>query len=53
MDFQKKIGTFVTIKKNGELRGYIGTYLPIRKNVAEEMIFNTLLLPLEMKIFAS
>lgn len=34
-------GTFVTIEKNKELRGCIGTYLPSRKNIAEEIIHNT------------
>ncbi len=39
---EKKAGTFVTIMKNGELRGCIGTYLPTRINVAEEIIFNAI-----------
>jgi len=39
---EKKAGTFVTITKNGNLRGCIGTYLPIRKNIAEEVIFNAI-----------
>lgn len=38
----KKAGTFVTIEKNGELRGCIGTYLPVRKNIAEEIIHNAI-----------
>lgn len=38
----KKAGTFVTINKNGQLRGCIGTYLPIRRNIAEEIIFNAI-----------
>lgn len=38
--FEKKAGVFATIEKNGELRGCIGTYLPIRKNIAEEIISN-------------
>ena len=37
-----KAGTFVTIEKNGELRGCIGTYLPTRKNIAEEIIYNAI-----------
>ena len=38
----KKAGTFVTIKKNGNLRGCIGTYLPTKENVAEEIIQNAI-----------
>ena len=37
---KRKAGTFVTIEKNGNLRGCIGTYLPLRQNVAEEIIYN-------------
>ncbi len=36
----RKAGTFVTIEKKGELRGCIGTYLPTRINIAEEIIRN-------------
>ncbi|PIS39238.1 MAG: AmmeMemoRadiSam system protein A [Candidatus Nealsonbacteria bacterium CG08_land_8_20_14_0_20_38_20] len=36
----KKSGTFVTIMENGNLRGCIGTYLPTRNNIAEEIIYN-------------
>ena len=36
----KKAGVFVTIEKQGQLRGCIGTYLSTRKNIAEEIIFN-------------
>jgi AmmeMemoRadiSam system protein A len=39
---QKKAGTFVTIEKNGKLRGCIGTYLPIRENIAKEVIHNAI-----------
>lgn len=38
----KKSGTFVTIMKDGELRGCIGTYLPLRDNIAEEVIHNAI-----------
>ena len=34
----QKAGTFVTIEKNGNLRGCIGTYLPTKGNIAEEII---------------
>ena len=36
----RKSGTFVTIMKGGNLRGCIGTYLPTRINIAEEIIRN-------------
>jgi AmmeMemoRadiSam system protein A len=36
----KKAGTFVTIMEKGELRGCIGTFLPTKDNVAEEIIQN-------------
>ena len=39
---EKKAGTFVTIKKDGELRGCIGTYLPTKENIAEEIIHNAI-----------
>lgn len=38
----KKAGTFVTIKKDGNLRGCIGTYLPTKENIAEEIIYNAI-----------
>jgi len=37
---KRRAGTFVTIEKNSKLRGCIGTYLPTRVNVAEEIIRN-------------
>ncbi|MGB9743254.1 MAG: AmmeMemoRadiSam system protein A [Minisyncoccales bacterium] len=40
--FEQKAGTFVTIEKNGELKGCIGTYLPLRQNIAEEIIYNAI-----------
>jgi AmmeMemoRadiSam system protein A len=39
---ERRAGTFVTIEKNGELRGCIGTYLPTRENVAKEVIYNAI-----------
>ena len=36
----RKAGTFVSLTKNGELRGCIGTILPVRSSVAEEIIHN-------------
>ena len=47
----RKAGTFVTIEKcassahpptRRELRGCIGTYLPTRENIAEEIIYNAI-----------
>jgi AmmeMemoRadiSam system protein A len=38
----RKAGTFVTIEKKGELRGCIGTYLPTKKNIAQEIIHNAI-----------
>ena len=37
-----KAGAFVSIHKNGELRGCIGTILATKKNVAEEIISNAI-----------
>lgn len=37
---EKKSGTFVTIERDGSLRGCIGTYLPTKKNIAQEIIHN-------------
>jgi len=38
----RKAGTFVTIEKENDLRGCIGTYLATRKNIAEETIHNAI-----------
>jgi len=38
----RKAGTFVTIEKDGELRGCIGTYLPTKENIAQEIICNAI-----------
>ena len=39
----QRAGTFVSIhKKNGDLRGCIGTFTPVRANVAEEVIENAI-----------
>ncbi|MCR5781739.1 MAG: AmmeMemoRadiSam system protein A, partial [Clostridia bacterium] len=38
----RRAGTFVSIHKNGALRGCIGTIGPTRKNVAEEIICNAI-----------
>ena len=39
-DLNQNAGTFVSIKKKGELRGCIGTMVPKYKNLAEEIIQN-------------
>lgn len=40
---QLRAGTFVSIhKKNGELRGCIGTFVPVRANVVDEVIENSI-----------
>lgn len=36
----RKGGVFVSLKKYGHLRGCIGTYLPTKGSVAEEIIYN-------------
>jgi len=36
----QKAGAFVSIKKDGQLRGCIGTILPTRNNLAEEILYN-------------
>lgn len=38
----EKAGTFVSIKKKGELRGCIGTFQPTTDNVADEIIQNAI-----------
>ncbi|NTV89279.1 MAG: AmmeMemoRadiSam system protein A [Clostridiales bacterium] len=39
---KKQAGVFVSIKKEGRLRGCIGTISAIRRNIAEEIIFNAI-----------
>jgi len=38
----KRAGVFVSIKKFGALRGCIGTIMPTRENLAEEIIYNAI-----------
>jgi AmmeMemoRadiSam system protein A len=40
--FAKKAGVFVSVHKNGELRGCIGTINPVYENVASEIIHNAI-----------
>jgi len=44
---EKKAGVFVTIKKQGKLRGCIGTYVPTKENIAQEIIRNAIAAALE------
>jgi AmmeMemoRadiSam system protein A len=44
---QDRSGAFVSIKKHGQLRGCIGTFLPVYKNLAEEIKNNALAAGLE------
>ncbi|MBP5728415.1 MAG: AmmeMemoRadiSam system protein A, partial [Clostridia bacterium] len=37
---QNRAGVFVSIHKEGKLRGCIGTFLPTRENIAQEIISN-------------
>ena len=39
---KKRAGVFVSIKKKGELRGCIGTIVPLKRNIAEEIIENAI-----------
>lgn len=40
--FGRPAGAFVCLKKNGQLRGCVGTYQPARPTVAEEVIHNAI-----------
>jgi uncharacterized protein len=41
-EMKEKAGVFVCIKKGGNLRGCIGTFLPCTENVADEIIKNAI-----------
>ncbi len=41
-EMREKAGVFVSIKKHGELRGCIGTFMPTCENVALEVIRNAI-----------
>jgi AmmeMemoRadiSam system protein A len=41
-EFDKRAGTFVSIKKDGQLRGCIGTIEPNKDNLGEEIIANAI-----------
>ncbi|MEN2985451.1 MAG: AmmeMemoRadiSam system protein A [Thermodesulfovibrionaceae bacterium] len=39
-DMKRKAGVFVSIKKKGQLRGCIGTFLPATENIYNEIVRN-------------
>ncbi len=39
-EYQARAGVFVSLKKGGQLRGCIGTFEPVRENLAEEIAAN-------------
>ena len=41
-EMEKRAGVFVSLHKQGQLRGCIGTIEPVRANVAEEIISNAI-----------
>jgi len=41
-EMKQRAGVFVSIKKHGELRGCIGTFIPTKANVAEEIVANAI-----------
>jgi AmmeMemoRadiSam system protein A len=41
-EMRQRAGVFVSIKKRGELRGCIGTFMPTRTNVAGEIVANAI-----------
>jgi AmmeMemoRadiSam system protein A len=42
LEMEKQAGVFVSIHKQGELRGCIGTFEPTKANVAEEIMTNAI-----------
>ena len=41
-EMRERAGVFVSLHKHGELRGCIGTFEPMRENVADEIIANAI-----------
>ncbi len=41
-EMKEKAGVFVSLKKGGQLRGCIGTFLPSTENVAKEIVKNAI-----------
>jgi AmmeMemoRadiSam system protein A len=40
--FEQRAGVFICFKYKGQLRGCIGTFLPVYENIAQEIINNTI-----------
>lgn len=40
--YERRAGVFVTLKKNGQLRGCLGTTFPINNNIAGEIVSNAI-----------
>jgi len=51
--YKDRAGVFVTIEKDKKLRGCIGTYLPTKENIAEEIISNAIAAATQDYRFAS
>ncbi|MCL4457415.1 MAG: AmmeMemoRadiSam system protein A [Nitrospirae bacterium] len=41
-EMQKKAGVFISLKKHGELRGCIGTFVPCEENIYKEIVKNAI-----------
>lgn len=41
-EMQEKAGVFVCIKRDGQLRGCVGTFMPCCENIAEETVRNAI-----------
>ncbi|MDA8214317.1 MAG: AmmeMemoRadiSam system protein A, partial [Nitrospiraceae bacterium] len=41
-DMKRRAGVFVSLKKHGELRGCIGTFLPCEENIYKEIVRNAI-----------
>ena len=42
LEMQQKAGVFVSLKKDGELRGCIGTFIPCADNIFQEIVRNAI-----------
>ena len=51
-EMEERAGVFVCLKKDGQLRGCIGTFMPTAENVAEEVIRNAVAAATEDPRFA-
>lgn len=41
-EMKRRAGVFVSLKKDGQLRGCIGTFQPCRENICEEIVRNAI-----------